>query len=403
MSIARRLAIATFIAGATTAPLAANAGTFTTLYTFTGGTDGEYPRGQLVYQNGSLYGVTQGGLKNDENGNVFAIDMKTATLTEIYEFTGGANGSDPNDLIYHNGMFYGTTLQGGSGCNGGCGTVFALNAKTGKLTVLYSFPDPGNGNQPFPGGLIYESGVLYGVTTSSGNNNNGMIFAINLGTGVETTVFDFDVADGLAPNPSLVFNSGLLYGTTGSGGPNSCKVYNTHAGCGVVFGVDPTTGAENTIYAFTDGADGFWPTNNLIYYKGLLYGGTRYGGDMSCGRMGCGTFFSIDPSTGAENVLNANTDLAQAIAGLADHGASIYETLAGTYRGHHVKLGALVKFDLRSGHETVLHTFTGGADGSHPESPLTYSSGVYYGTTSEDGDNSGCGNTGCGTVFQYVP
>jgi uncharacterized repeat protein (TIGR03803 family) len=404
MSATNLLVAATVV----TIPLSASAGTLTTLYTFSGGTDFGQPSAQLVYQNGALYGVTPAfDVIGQQLGNVFKFDIKTQSLTVAYSFKGGTDGNSPNDLIYDNGMFYGTTIFGGiTGCidGAGCGTVFALNAKTGKETILYSFPDPGNGQQPQPGGLIYESGVLYGVTTYGGNSDSGVIFAINLSTGVETTLYEFTGgSDGQSPNNSLALNKGLLYGTAEHGSVNSCKVYTDHIGCGVVFSVDPTTGAESTVYAFTDGADGFWPAGNLIYHKGLLYGGTVYGGDMSCGGMGCGTFFSVDPSTGAEDVLRANTGLPQAISGLTDHGASVYETLFGTDHGTHIKFGELVKFDLGSGHETVLHKFTNGADGSHPEFPLTYHSGVYYGTTTF-GAHSGCiGNLGCGTIFQYVP
>jgi uncharacterized repeat protein (TIGR03803 family) len=48
----------------------------------------------------------------------------------------------------------------------------------------------------------------------------------------------------------------------------------------------------------------------------------------------------------------------------------------------------------------VLHSFTGGADGSQPKAPvLLDSSGNLYGTTSEGGDLSKCYGYGCGTVW----
>jgi uncharacterized repeat protein (TIGR03803 family) len=400
MSVARRLAVSAIAAAV---PLAAHAGTFTTLYTFTGGADGGAPSAQLIYQNGALYGVTS-PLSFTKLGNVFTLDPKTGSLTVLYNFTGGTDGNYPTDLISHGAMFYGTTTAGGgTGCHGGCGTVFSLDAKTGKETVLYSFPDPGDGNYPEPGGLIYENGVLYGVATLGGSNIEGIVFAVNPSTGVETTLFTFDGTDGAGPNPSLVFNNGLLYGTANEGGPNSCLLHNFEVGCGVVFSVDPASGAESTLYAFTNGADGYGPISNLIYHKGLLYGGSEFGGKMSCGGDGCGTLFSIDPATGVENTLNANAGKSQVINGLSDHSASIYETVSGYYDYRSVKFGELVKFDLKSGHGAVLHKFTNGADGSHPNAAFTYNGGVYYGTTTEGGDNSGCGNLGCGTIFQYTP
>jgi uncharacterized repeat protein (TIGR03803 family) len=398
MSVARRLAIAT-LAAAVVIPVSARAGTFTTLYTFTGGADGGYPQGQLINQNGALYGVTNAvNVNGSQFGNVFKFDPKTQSLTVLYDFKGGIDGNDPNDLIYHGGIFYGTTILGGAN---GEGTVFDLNARTGRETILYSFPNPGNGNTPFPGGLIYESGMLYGTTIALGNNLDGSVFAINPNTGVATTVFSFNGADGIDVNPYLVFNNGFLYGTTLTGGPNSCTLHNTPVGCGVVFGVNLSTGAESTIYSFTEGADGFAPYSNLIYDNGLLYGATLLGGDMSCHHDGCGALYSVSIQTGSEEVLTTNRVKGSQgePANITDHGASIYEAFPGTGRD----LGELVKFDLRSGHKTVLHKFTNGSDGSRPLAPLTYNGGVYYGTTFFGG-NSGCDDkSGCGTIFEYVP
>jgi len=202
MSIARLLAIAIIAAAIS---LAAHAGTFTTLYTFTGGDDGGQPSAQLVYQNGTLYGATYDG----SPGNIFAIDTATGTLTVVYKFTGTTDGRGPNDLIYHGGKLYGTTFEGGKA---GAGTVFVLNPKTGKHTILHSFAAQGNGLPADPGGLIYESGMLYGVEPLGGNTNNGMIFAFNLSTDTESTLFNFNGTDGFYPNSSLVLANGLLYG-----------------------------------------------------------------------------------------------------------------------------------------------------------------------------------------------
>lgn len=53
----------------------------------------------------------------------------------------------------------------------------------------------------------------------------------------------------------------------------------------------------------------------------------------------------------------------------------------------------------------VLHSFTGGSDGSSPSSALVAdSSGNLYGTTGDGGSNNSCfGNLGCGVVFELSP
>jgi uncharacterized repeat protein (TIGR03803 family) len=52
-----------------------------------------------------------------------------------------------------------------------------------------------------------------------------------------------------------------------------------------------------------------------------------------------------------------------------------------------------------SGHETVLHEFTGSPDGGGPHAPLRNVNGTLYGTTI----NGGASNCNCGTVFSITP
>jgi uncharacterized repeat protein (TIGR03803 family) len=63
----------------------------------------------------------------------------------------------------------------------------------------------------------------------------------------------------------------------------------------------PTQGADartfTTLYSFTDGADGGYPTT-VAYHDSTLYGTTFSGGASSAG-----TIFTINPTTGAESVL----------------------------------------------------------------------------------------------------
>jgi uncharacterized repeat protein (TIGR03803 family) len=52
---------------------------------------------------------------------------------------------------------------------------------------------------------------------------------------------------------------------------------------------------------------------------------------------------------------------------------------------------------------TVLHNFTGGADGSTPEAGVTMdASGNLYGTAGAGGETAGCGGLGCGTVYKLA-
>lgn len=82
--------------------------------------------------------------------------------------------------------------------------------------------------------------------------------------------------------------NGALYGTTLSGG-------NGGNGNGVVFSINPASGAETVIYLFCSKqncADGANPvaSPHLIDVNGTLYGTTVNGG-----AYGYGTVFSITP------------------------------------------------------------------------------------------------------------
>jgi uncharacterized repeat protein (TIGR03803 family) len=90
-------------------------GTETILYSFTGGTDGGFPFAGLVRDAaGNLYGTTQAGGASGW-GVVFKLDT-TNTETVLYSFTGGSDGGSPyGDLILDRaGNLYGTTNVGGA-------------------------------------------------------------------------------------------------------------------------------------------------------------------------------------------------------------------------------------------------------------------------------------------------
>jgi hypothetical protein len=52
-----------------------------------------------------------------------------------------------------------------------------------------------------------------------------------------------------------------------------------------VFSVNPATGAENALYAFTGGTDGATPFGSLVKVGDVLYGTTRDGGTSSSGTV----------------------------------------------------------------------------------------------------------------------
>ncbi len=151
----------------------------TTLYSFTASDDGTPGIGALVHAGRRLFGTTQGygasgmGIPcNQACGAVYEIDLATNAESVLYRFQGGAaDGANPAAaLTYLHGTLYGTTYDGGGFfCNGvgrGCGTVFAVNAYSGKETVITAFTGAGGWDAP-EAALLPMNGILYGTDSGA--------------------------------------------------------------------------------------------------------------------------------------------------------------------------------------------------------------------------------------------
>jgi len=323
--------------------------------------------------------------------------MQAQTETLLHSFRNWPDGANPQAGLIRDaaGNFYGTTYYGGMkhGCTGhGCGVVFKVG-KAGKETVLYTFTGP-DGGLPM-GGLVRDKpGNLYGTTSAGGASDLGTVFKLDP-SGHETVLHSFTgPPDGENPFAGLVLDPrGNLYGTTEGGGIGTC--------CGTVFKVD-TTGKETVVYTFTGGADGGGPFGGLIRDKASNLYGTTFGG----GTSDLGIVFKVTPN-GTETVLYSfvgGTDGQFPAAGvIMDSAGNLYGT---TKNGGNPTVcngfGCGTVFKLaKNGTETVLYSFSGGADGSAPlAGVIRDTAGNLYGTT-VGGGNLSCGSgSGCGTVFK---
>jgi len=288
----------------------------------------------------------------------FAIPSATAqTFQVFYSFTGKAGAGPYGQLVMDAaGNLYGTTTYGGNQYD--AGAVYKLNS-TGGASLLYPFTGGTDGGTPYAGVILDENGNLYGTTKDGGVSN----------------------------------------GTCGTAPP---------AGCGVVFKLDKT-GKETVLHAFTGGSDGWEPLHELTRdAAGNLYGTTEAGGGITggpCALSGCGTVFKIS-TAGKETILHAFTGKADGnIVNsrlVLDASGNIYGTAAGggivtgacITQGLH---GCGVLFRLsKTGKDTILHSFTDGADGATPAGNLiTDANGNLFGCTSVGG------SFGKGTIYEF--
>lgn len=149
--------------------------TFTVLYNFTGGNDGQFPyAGVILDAAGNLYGTTE--LGGAPYAGVIYMVSASGQFTVLYAFTGGADGDFPNGGLTRDsaGNLYGTTNYGGAN---GAGVVYKLDAAN-NLTVLYSFTGAADGANPNAAVIRDASGSLYGTTLSGGAGSVGTVFKL---------------------------------------------------------------------------------------------------------------------------------------------------------------------------------------------------------------------------------
>ncbi len=328
--------------------------TLTTLYSFTGGKDGDDPNGVVIGTGGVLYGST-GHDGIGEAGTVFSLkppavpgDPWTGAFYDFYP----ARGFVPNGVVLGAKGLYGTTYGGGKS---DLGTVFLLTPSPdggGSPTerILHSFSSDGDGYHAGTGVAIGPGGVLCGTTHDGGSLNCGTVFSVTPPAAAgdswtEAVIHNLDKSDGCGQldAPLVIGHGGLLYGATETGGP---------AGAGRVFALVPPSAPggswrETVVYDFTGPTDGVYPVGLTIGKDGVLYGSANRGG-----AWGFGTVFSLTPpvSPGSPWI------------------------------------------------ETTLYSFTGGNDGNSPLSGVVVSdSGTLYGTTGF------AGPVRSGNVFSLTP
>jgi len=204
-----------------------------TLYSFTGGLNGTLPAGALALgKDGNLYGMTGTNAETTNiPGNVFKM-TPGGVVTNLYSFTGGSNGFSPVGQLVQgdDGNFYGVTRFNQIQNNLFLGTIFRITPG-GALTTLYSL----DGLVVYTDGAIPDAGLIQGSdgnfygTTLEGynidvngaiyNNSYGTVFRITPAGTLTTLTALNDSDDGAYPEAALAEGAdGALYGTTTSGG-----------------------------------------------------------------------------------------------------------------------------------------------------------------------------------------
>ena len=327
-------------------------GSFKTLHVFQDCaptvTNGLFPQsGVMLGNNGIFYGTTQQG--GTGTGTIFSITTAGA-LTTLFDFPNDfdnpptTDGSEPVASLVEgtDGNFYGTNTKGGKFT---CGTIFKITSAR-AFSPMFSFPKIPFCEEPF-GTLIQATDRnFYGTTRLGGAHGHGMVFKVSPG-GSFSTFYSFagPPADGQSPNSALVQGTDRnFYGTTESGGHNNA---------GTAFKITPS-GIESILHHFGGSADdGNKVDSPLIQASdGNFYGTTVMGGPLCNAASTCGTIYQLTPE----------------------------------------------------GAHTTLFVFNN-ADGYNPAGGLLqYTDGTFYGMTSQGGNTSSSQcfpPDGCGTVYHF--
>src|SRR5215831_13814924 len=104
---------------------------------------------------------------------VASQSVRAQTFSVLYSFAPGTNGQNPRAALVRDasGNLYGTTYAGGDlSCNAGsgCGTVFKLDTN-GNESVLHAFAgSPKDGAYPVAELVRDSAGNFYGTTSGGG-------------------------------------------------------------------------------------------------------------------------------------------------------------------------------------------------------------------------------------------
>jgi uncharacterized repeat protein (TIGR03803 family) len=259
------------------------------------------------------------------------------------------------------------------------------------LKVVHAFDaSAGDGATPLQGLTRSSTGALYGAAAGGAISTNGSVFEVQP-SGAYATRYEFKSAgDGHCPYSSVAVDTqGNVYGTVVGGG----------------FGGDPNgavwkLSSKNKLtplYLFKDGADGEYPDQSpVVDAAGNLYGTII----TKAGSTYAGAVWKID-TTGKFSLLHKFTGMADGFAPngplMINTGGNLYGTTA-SGGGTAAKPGYGTLFRLTpDGAFTVIHTFTG-PDGSNPTGTLAHdSTGAIYGATTGNSGSIG------GTVYKIKP
>lgn len=157
------------------------------LHDFADASEGTQPKNGFILSGETLYGfTTRGG--SSGFGSLFSVTTNGTGFTNLHSFKFATNDVIyPNGLILSGDTLYGTANNNVTTIPHAGGAVFEVKTNGTGFGLVYSFsstsgvfPFATNSDGANPADLIFSEGVLYGTTIFGGTSGNGTVFSISL-------------------------------------------------------------------------------------------------------------------------------------------------------------------------------------------------------------------------------
>ncbi len=298
-------------------------------------------------------------------GAIFNTDSNGNFIQVVHSFVKDDGKAPQSGLTeYTNGKLYGMASSGGVN---NCGVIYSYDLSSNTYHVEVNF-DSLTGYRCINPLILCSDGLIYGTTFQGGVNRIGTLFRFDPTTSVLTKLVDFDTT-GFAPN-KLVEVNGILFGTCANGG-----LYNS----GTIFMYDIQTSSFNKLFDFDNVNNGQYPLNGMVYANGKLYGTTVTGGAFVKGVL-----FEFDPIT---NTFSKKIDLNA--SGLSNPTRELMVASNGKIYGVSASNVGLI-FEYNPLNDSLNILFNNFPIFTYPNGPLCeISPGIFVGMTSSSGSADG--------------
>jgi uncharacterized repeat protein (TIGR03803 family) len=332
-------------------------------------------------KNGLFIGMTsQGGFNN--HGVVFLYNMSDSSYRKILDFNGQENGSNPRGSLNfgNDGFLYGMTSSGG---DNNMGIIFKIDTSNYQFIKLHDFDENNSGRSPYGDLSLANDGNFYGMTYQGGNFGSGVLFQFNPNNSTLVKKIDFNGNNnGRNPFGSLMQASdNHLYGLTYQGGSSNL---------GLLFQYNISNDSFKIMVEFDGVNKGGNPHSSLIQVNHHTLMGTTFLGGID----NAGVLFSYNLQT---QTLSKKQDFGSAV-GRNPYGSLLLASDSNVYglafQGGSFNAGSIYQYRINTDSFKVIKYFS--EKGRNPYGALSQSeNGDVYGMTYRGG------NINSGVIFSF--